>query len=80
MYIRAKFFTTTSDALDQLKIEDGNIISIKNENRWCYDMDGIRHSIGSNLVVTDLPSNGQENILYIVNNENSNTSGLYIYG
>lgn len=64
-----KFITTTSSRLPEMPVVNGQLIYLSDINATFYDMAGIRVFISSTRLVDELPTVGQENILYcIINN------------
>lgn len=79
MIIDAKFVTTTSAKLSTVAIEDGQVIALSDKDAWYYDMGGSRHSVTGNKIDNVLPATGDSDVLYAVNSEDPEVSGVYIW-
>lgn len=74
-----KFITTTSAKLNTVGVVDGQIIALSDKSAMYYDMNGSRHSLTGNVINTVLPDSGEPDTLYVINNEDSAKSGVYIW-
>lgn len=61
-----KFITTTRDNLADLNIVDGQVIALSDERGYFYDMGGSRYSVDGLQKVTNLPSSGSDDSLYLL--------------
>lgn len=69
------FISTTSDKIDTVPIDDGQIIVLSDKSGYFYDFDGKRRAVGGISFIPDLSESGQEDILYIC----TEPAGLYLW-
>lgn len=69
------FISTTSDKIDTVPVEDGQIIVLSDKSGYFYDFDGKRRAVGGISFIPDLSDSGQEDILYIC----TEPAGLYLW-
>lgn len=69
------FISTTSDKIDTVPVEDGQIIVLSDKSGYFYDFDGKRRAVGGISFIPDLSESGQEDILYIC----TEPAGLYLW-
>lgn len=63
-----KFFTTTSAKLPSLAIANGQLIYLEDKDAGYYDMGGYRRPLSGMRLVSELPTVGQSDIIYVLIN------------
>lgn len=69
-----RYVTCKREDLKTVPLLDGQIITFLNADGIFYDIEGTRHTVGNFLTVNELPEFGIENTLYVLVEQNEDTS------
>lgn len=75
------YITCNRDELNTIPVVDGQLITFYDANGMYYDMNSIRHQVGSSECVNELPPKGMSGVIYILlhSSNSSIKGGIYLW-